>query len=61
MSFAGTVTLIKFVLYVVSLYYLSVFKMPKFVSKEIVCIQIDFLWGWDQQGRKINWISHFNS
>jgi len=45
MSFVGRVTLIKSVLYVVPLYYLSVFKIPKSLSKEIICIRRDFLWG----------------
>jgi len=56
-SLVGRVTLISYVLSVIPLYYLSLFKMSIFVSKEINRIQRDFLWGLGHQGRKIAWVS----
>jgi len=55
-SFAGRATLIKSVLSVMPLFFISLFKMPSIVRKEIVKIQRDFLWGWGHEGRKIAWV-----
>ena len=53
LSFAGRVTLIKFVISVVPLYYLYLFKMPTTVGNLITRLQRDFLWGWGSDKRKI--------
>ena len=45
LSFAGRVCLLKSVLTFVPLYYMSLFKMPIIVSKDIMRIQRKFLWG----------------
>ena len=55
-SFAGRVTLIKSVISVIPLYFISIFKIPQSVLNTIVKIQRDFLWGWGFEGRKIAWV-----
>jgi len=60
LSFAGRVCLIKSVINVVPLFYLSFFKAPTRVCKEIIQIQRKFLWGWGKEGRKIAWTSWEN-
>ena len=54
---AGRICLIKSVLSSISLFYLSLFKMPCVVANEIVRIQRIFLWGWGSDGRKVAWAS----
>ena len=44
-SMAGRVCLIKFVLFSLPLYYLSFYKMPKYVSNKLLKVQRNFLWG----------------
>jgi len=56
LSFARRVCLIKSVLTVLPLYYMSLFKMPSSVCEEIRKIQRKFLWGWGVEGRKIAWV-----
>lgn len=36
---------------------LSLFKIPKTVCKEFIKIQLDSLWGWGYDRRKITWVS----
>ena len=60
LSFAGRVCLIKSVINAIPLFYLSFFKAPIGVCKEITNIQRKFLWGWGTEGRKIAWISWDN-
>ncbi|CAL5353932.1 unnamed protein product [Camellia sinensis] len=58
LSFAGRLTLIKFVLDSLPGYYISIFKMPKGVVREIERIKAAFLWGSLGVKRKIrlvNW------
>jgi len=57
LSMAGRLCLIKFVLSVVPLYYLSLFKAPDVVCKSIIGIQRRFLWGWGKDKSSISWIS----
>ncbi|XP_028125599.1 uncharacterized protein LOC114322487 [Camellia sinensis] len=45
LSFAGRVTLIKSVLSCLPIYYMSLFRIPKCVAREIDKIQAAFLWG----------------
>ncbi|CAL5358449.1 unnamed protein product [Camellia sinensis] len=54
LSFAGRLTLIKAVLSSLPIYYLSLFKMPTGVAKEIAKIQSTFLWGGSNLRRKIH-------
>ena len=56
LSMAGRVCLIKSVLSALPLYYLSFFKAPKSVCKELIKIQRNFLWGWGSEDRKIAWV-----
>ncbi|XP_028069521.1 uncharacterized protein LOC114272052 [Camellia sinensis] len=54
LSFAGIVTHIKSVLSALPVYYMSFFKMPECVSKEIDRIQASFLWGDSEYNRKLH-------
>jgi len=60
MSFAGRVCLIKSVINAIPLFFLSFFKAPIGVCKEITKLQRRFLWGWGAEGRKIAWTSWEN-
>ena len=60
LSFAGRVCLIKSVINAIPLFFLSFFKVPIGVSKEITKLQRNFLWGWGTEGRKIAWTSWEN-
>lgn len=46
LSLAGRLTLIKAILSSLPVYYLSLFKMPEGVARELDKIQAAFLWGW---------------
>ena len=59
-SVAGRVCFIKSVISALPLYYMSFFKMPKSVEKELIKIQRNFLWGWGSEARKIAWVSWEN-
>ncbi|CAL5367336.1 unnamed protein product [Camellia sinensis] len=54
LSFAGRLTLIKSVLSSLPVYYLSLFKMPEGVAREIEKIEANFLWGGDGLKRKVH-------
>jgi len=56
-SMAGRITLIKAVISSLPLYMFSPFKAPKAVCQEINKIQRQFLWDWDQDRKKIAWVS----
>jgi len=53
LSFADRVCLIRSVLNVIPLYYLSFFKAPSSICKKIIKLDCKFLWGWDSEWRKI--------
>ena len=53
LSFTGRVCLIKSVVNVIPLFYLSFFKAPVGVCKEITKLQRIFLWGWGKKERKL--------
>ena len=57
LSLAGRSCVIKFVLTVVPLFYLSVFKASESVYKSIICTQRRFLWGWGKENKPISWVS----
>ena len=54
--FGGRVTLLKSVLTSIPIYFLSFYRVPQKVVDELVRIQRNFLWGGDQQQRKIAWV-----
>nr|KYP59873.1 Putative ribonuclease H protein At1g65750 family [Cajanus cajan] len=56
LSIEGRVTLINSVLNVMPIHFLSFFKAPNPVIKEIVAIQRDFLWRGVKDGSKIPWV-----
>lgn len=54
LSYAGRVTLIKYVLSSLPIFYMSLFKIPVCAAKEIDKIQARFLWEGDDSHRKIH-------
>jgi len=60
LSMAGRICLIKLVITVVPLFYLSFFKAPVSVYNRIASIQRRFLWGWARDKRPISWVSWEN-
>ncbi|XP_028099608.1 uncharacterized protein LOC114299137 [Camellia sinensis] len=54
LSFAGRLTLVKAVLSSIPVYYLSLFKLPEGIAKELDKIQASFLWGGPDLKRKIH-------
>ncbi|KAK1413781.1 hypothetical protein QVD17_35564 [Tagetes erecta] len=56
LSFGGRLTLIKAVLGSIPTYYLSLFKAPVKVIKELESIRRRFLWGNTRDGRGIAWV-----
>ncbi|XP_028113211.1 uncharacterized protein LOC114311295 [Camellia sinensis] len=56
LSFAGRLTLIKSVMSNLPIYYLSLFRIPAGVAKEIERIQSAFLWGGSDLRRKIHMV-----
>lgn len=60
LSFAGRLTLIKAILSSLPVYYLSLFKMPVGVAKEINKIQSTFLWGGLDLKRKVHLVKWDN-
>ena len=53
LSLARRICLIKSIITALPLFYMSFFKVPKLVCKIIKSIQINFLWGWGSEGKKI--------
>ena len=49
--------MIKFVLFSIPLFFMSLFKLPSVVAENLVRLQRNFLWGWGSDGRKIAWAS----
>jgi len=57
LSMAGRVCLIKLVITMVSLFYLSIFKALGSIYQSIIGIQRRFLWGWGKEKRPISWVN----
>ncbi|KAK9075730.1 hypothetical protein SSX86_004059 [Deinandra increscens subsp. villosa] len=57
LSQGGKATLLKSVLGSLPLYYLSLFRAPCCVIKEMESIRLNFFWGGSQNARKISWIA----
>jgi len=60
LSMAGGICVLKFVLTIVPLYYLSLFRAPDSVCKSITSIHLRFLWGWGKEKKTISWVSWKN-
>nr|KYP58785.1 Putative ribonuclease H protein At1g65750 family [Cajanus cajan] len=56
-SMAGRVCIINFVLTALPLYFIPFFKMPKKVVNNIIKIQRAYLWGGEEDSRKVAWVS----
>ena len=56
LSIGGRLTLIKTVLGSVSIYYMSLFKVPESVIKELERYRATFFWGGGVNDRKISWV-----
>ena len=56
-SMPGRLTLINVVLTALPLFYLSFFRALKAVINRLSAIQRQFLWGGNQEGKKIAWVS----
>ena len=54
---ARRICLIRSVLSAISLFYMSLFRLPTGVARKLIKLQRDFLWGWGAEGRKIAWAS----
>ncbi|GKV28181.1 hypothetical protein SLEP1_g37265 [Rubroshorea leprosula] len=57
LSIGGRVTLLRSVLSAFPIYFMSIFKIPKIVLHELVCLQRKFLWGYTEEKNKIAWLS----
>lgn len=60
LSFGGRITLINSVLNALPIYYFSLFKAPVGVIETLERIRREFLWGYDNNSKKINWVSWSN-
>ncbi|KAL8513823.1 hypothetical protein ACS0TY_013077 [Phlomoides rotata] len=62
LSFSGRITLIQSVLSAIPIYYLSFYRIPKSIIKELITIQREFLWVAVRRGVtcKTPWISWEN-
>ena len=52
----GKITLINLVVNALPIYLLSFFKIPQKVINRLVKLQRNFLWGGDQDNKKIPWV-----
>ncbi|XP_058725636.1 uncharacterized protein LOC131596919 [Vicia villosa] len=57
LSIGGKVVLLNSILSSIPIFFFSFYKAPKSIIKEIIAIQRSFLWGGDEDKKKINWIS----
>ncbi|GJT51431.1 RNA-directed DNA polymerase, eukaryota, reverse transcriptase zinc-binding domain protein [Tanacetum coccineum] len=59
-SIGGRVTLIKSVLESMGIYYMSLFKVPETVLKNLERFRANFFWGGDESNRKLAWVKWDN-
>ncbi|KAL4295459.1 hypothetical protein GQ457_12G031020 [Hibiscus cannabinus] len=57
LSFGGRICLVKSVLSSLSVYFMSLFRMPVAVTKRITGMVSNFLWGGASDKRRIHWVS----
>lgn len=57
LSIGGMITLINTVINAMPIHFLSFYKIPKAVLKEMVKIQKEFLWGGGDEKKEICWVS----
>ncbi|GJY56448.1 RNA-directed DNA polymerase, eukaryota, reverse transcriptase zinc-binding domain protein [Tanacetum coccineum] len=56
LSIGGRLTLIKYVLRSLGIYYLSIFRAPESVLNDLERIWSNFFWGGNQDGKKMAWV-----
>ncbi|GJV20810.1 hypothetical protein Tco_1369830 [Tanacetum coccineum] len=56
LSIGGRLTLIKFVLGSLGIYYLLIFRAPESVLNDLEIIRSNFFWGGNQDGKKMAWV-----
>ncbi|GJW65591.1 retrovirus-related pol polyprotein from transposon TNT 1-94 [Tanacetum coccineum] len=56
LSIGGRLTLIKFVLGSLDIYYLLIFRAPESVLNDLEIIRSNFFWGGNQDGKKMAWV-----
>ncbi|KHN48760.1 Putative ribonuclease H protein, partial [Glycine soja] len=56
LSMGGKVTLIKSVMNALPIYLLSFFKIPQRIVDKLVSLQRNFMWGGNQDHKKIPWV-----
>lgn len=56
MSMGGKITVIKSILSTIPIYNMSFLPLPKLVEKRIKSIQHNFLWGGDEETKKVAWV-----
>nr|KYP75011.1 Putative ribonuclease H protein At1g65750 family [Cajanus cajan] len=57
LSFGGRIGLLNSVLHSIPIYFLSFLKAPKGIISSIESLFKSFLWGGDQDNKKINWVA----
>nr|KYP48620.1 Putative ribonuclease H protein At1g65750 family [Cajanus cajan] len=57
LSFGGRLVLLKSVLHSISIHFLSFFKAPKGIISHLESLFSNFLWGGDDEHRKLVWVS----
>ncbi|GKV29203.1 hypothetical protein SLEP1_g38149 [Rubroshorea leprosula] len=57
LSIGDRVTLLRSVLFALPIYFMSVFKIPKIVLHELVCLQRKLLWGYMEEKSRLAWLS----
>nr|GFA28362.1 RNA-directed DNA polymerase, eukaryota, reverse transcriptase zinc-binding domain protein [Tanacetum cinerariifolium] len=60
LSICGRLTLIKSVLGILGIYYLSIFKVPEMVVKSLESLRVAFFWGGHEDTKKIAWVKWSN-
>lgn len=53
----GSIVMLNVISNNIPIYYFSLYKVPKTIIQDIMKLQCIFLWGGDDESRKINWVS----